>query len=73
MFRGGDMFKVWNTAFAPNPCDHVMLSNAPGSRFVFDPPDGKPLPPFRFLPSTTTPESGQTSPRSMRSSPSPRS
>ncbi len=56
LFRGGDMFKVWNTVMAPNPCDHVMLRDAPGALFVFDPPDGKPLPPFRFLPSTTNPE-----------------
>lgn len=56
MFRGGDMFKVWNTVLAPDPCDHVMLRDAPGSLFVFDPPDGKPLPPFRFLPNATTPE-----------------
>ena len=53
MFRGGDMFKVWNTALAPDPCAHVMLRDAPGALFVFDPPDGKPLPPFRFLPSVT--------------------
>jgi hypothetical protein len=56
LFRGGDMFKVWNAALAPNPCDHIMLRDAPGALFVFDPPDGKPLPPFRFLPSTTNPE-----------------
>ena len=56
MFRGGDMFKVWNTALAPDPCDHIMLRDAPGSLFVFDPPDGQPLPPFRFLPSATNPE-----------------
>lgn len=56
LFRGGDMFKVWNTALAPNPCDHVMLRDAPGAMFVFDPPDGNPQPPFRFLPSATNPE-----------------
>ena len=56
IFRGGDMFKVWNTALAPDPCAHVMLRDAPGALFVFDPPDGKPLPPFRFLPSVTNPE-----------------
>jgi hypothetical protein len=56
MFRGGDMFKVWNTALAPDPCEHIMLRDAPGSLFVFDPPDGQPLPPFRFLPSATNPE-----------------
>ena len=56
IFRGGDMFKVWNTALAPDPCAHAMLRDAPGALFVFDPPDGKPLPPFRFLPSVTNPE-----------------
>ena len=60
MFRGGDMFKVWNTVLAPDPCGHVMLRDAPGALFVFDPPDGKPLPPFRFLPSATTPETMAT-------------
>jgi hypothetical protein len=33
-----------------------MLRDAPGALFVFDPPDGKPLPPFRFLPGVTNPE-----------------
>ena len=56
MFRGGDMFKVWNTALVPDPCDHIMLRDAPGALFVFDPPDGKPLPPFRFLPNATAPD-----------------
>jgi len=50
------MFKVWNTALAPDPCAHIMLRDAPGALFVFDPPDGKPLPPFRFLPGATNPE-----------------
>ena len=55
MIRGGDMFKAWNAALVPDPCDHIMLRDAP-ALFVFDPPDGKPMPPFRFLPDATAPD-----------------
>lgn len=55
-FRGGDMFKAWNTALVGNLCEHSLLRDAPGKLFVFDPPDGLALPPFRFLPNATFPD-----------------
>ncbi len=71
LFRGGDMFKAWNSIVAAKPCDHVMLRDAPGALFVFDPPDGKPLPPFRFLPSATNPETMVTNAFGWRGGPVP--
>jgi hypothetical protein len=55
-FRGGDMFKAWNTARVGNPCKSAFFSGAPGALFVYDPPDGKAEPPFRFLPDATAPD-----------------
>jgi hypothetical protein len=55
-FRGGNMFKAWNTARLGNPCDSRFFRGAPGELFVFDPPDGQPDPPFRFLADVTNPE-----------------
>lgn len=55
-FRGGDMFKAWNTARVGNPCDSSFFRGAPGELFVYDPPDGKPEPAFRFLPDATAPD-----------------
>ena len=57
MFRGGDMFKVWNTALvAGDPCKHIIPARRAGLLFVYDPPDGQPLPPYRFLPNATMPD-----------------
>lgn len=55
-FRGGDMFKAWNTARVGNPCESGFFRAAPGELFVYDPPDGKPEPAFRFLPDATFPD-----------------
>jgi hypothetical protein len=55
-FRGGDMFKAWNSARFPDPCAHNHLKGAPGSLFVYDPPNGETEPPFRFLADVTNPE-----------------
>jgi hypothetical protein len=54
-FQAADMFKAWNSAFAGDPCKHRFLRYAPGQLFVYDPPDGRPTPPYRFLPDATTP------------------
>lgn len=55
-FRSSDMFKAWNAAFVgPDPCRHPFLRRAPGHLFVYDPTDGAPRPPYRFLPNATTP------------------
>lgn len=53
--RRADMFKAWNTALVGDPCQHPYLRDAPGHLFVYDPPDGRPHPPYRFLPDATTP------------------
>lgn len=53
--RRADMFKAWNTALVGDPCGHPYLRDAPGHLFVYDPPDGSPHPPYRFLPNATTP------------------
>jgi hypothetical protein len=71
MFRGGDMFKAWNTALVRDPCDHVMLRDAPGALFVYDPPDGKAQPPFRFLPDATAPDTLVTNAFGWRGGPVP--
>jgi hypothetical protein len=54
-FQEWDMWKAWNAAFVGDPCRNSYLRGAPGRLFVYDPPDGKPRPPFRYLPDTTTP------------------
>jgi hypothetical protein len=55
-FLPWDMFKAWNSVFVGDPCKHSYLSGAPGRLFVYDPPDGKPRPTFRFLPNATVPD-----------------
>lgn len=54
-FRPVDMFKAWNSAFVGDPCDRDFFADAPGQLYLFDPPDGDKLPPYRFLPDATTP------------------
>jgi hypothetical protein len=54
-FKQWDMWKAWNAAFVGYPCQNRHLRGAPGRLFVYDPPDGHPRPPFRYLPKTTTP------------------
>lgn len=53
-FKEWDMWKAWNAAFIGDPCRN-SYRGAPGRLFVYDPPDGKPRPPFRYLPAATTP------------------
>jgi hypothetical protein len=55
-FLPWDLFKAWNSAFVGDPCKHSYLRGAPGTLFVYDPPDGKPRPTFRFLPNATMPD-----------------
>jgi hypothetical protein len=54
-FHDWDMFKAWNSAFVGDVCKHGYLKGAPGQLFVYDPPDGRDHPVFRYLPNTTTP------------------
>jgi len=53
--RRADAFKAWNSAFVGDPCAHPYLKDSPGRLFVFDPPDGQPRPPYRFMPDATSP------------------
>jgi hypothetical protein len=55
-FRTMDNFKAWNSAFVGDPCTHRFLRHAPGKLFVYDPPDGKATPPYRFYPDVTLPD-----------------
>jgi hypothetical protein len=55
-FLPWDMYKAWNSVFVGDPCKHSYLKGAPGQLYVYDPPDGKPRPFFRFLPNATTPD-----------------
>jgi hypothetical protein len=54
-FMPVDAFKAWNAEFVGDPCEHNFFASGPGSLFVYDPPAGDKLPPYRFLPDTTTP------------------
>ena len=54
-FRPIDIFKAWNTAFVGDPCSNRIVHYAPGRLWVYDPADGKPTPPYRFLPDATLP------------------
>src|SRR5579872_3536349 len=49
-FLPWDMYKAWNSVFVGDPCKHDYLKGAPGQLYVYDPPDGKTRPFFRFLP-----------------------
>jgi len=56
-FQPFDAFKAWNNAFAgADPCKHRFLRLAPGMLYLYDPPDGQPLPPYRFPPNVTLPD-----------------
>jgi hypothetical protein len=57
LFQPSDIFKVWNSAFARDPCKHEFFRMAPaGPLYLYDPPDGNPSPPFRFYPDVTLPD-----------------
>jgi hypothetical protein len=55
-FLPWDMFKAWNAVFVGDPCKHPYLKAAPGRLWVYDPPDGKIRPTFRYLPNFTAPD-----------------
>jgi hypothetical protein len=55
-FQPNDAFKVWNSVFAGNPCQHPFLKQAPGALYLYDPADGKASPPYRFYPNVTLPD-----------------
>jgi hypothetical protein len=54
-FRPPDVFKAWNSVFTGDPCNHKFLRHAPGVLYLYDPPDGAPAPPYRYLPDATLP------------------
>lgn len=67
-----DIFKAWNSAFVGrDPCAHPYLGQAPGPLRIYDPPDGAPRPPYRFLPDTTTPVGLVTNAHGFRGPPVP--
>lgn len=69
--RRADAFKAWNSAFVGDPCRHPYLKESPGRLFVFDPPDGQPRPPYRFLPDATSPIGLVTNAHGFRGPPVP--
>ena len=54
-FQSAEAFKIWNSVLVGDPCKSPFFAKAPGSLELFDPEDGKPNPPFRFRPNTTSP------------------
>jgi hypothetical protein len=55
-FQPNDVFKVWNSVFAGDPCQQPFLKQAPGQLYLYDPADGKASPPYRFYPNVTLPD-----------------
>jgi len=55
-FRPWDMFKAWNSVLVGDVCQNKFFRTAPGTLFLYDPPDGKARPAFRFLPDATAPD-----------------
>lgn len=70
-FLPWDMFKAWNAVFTGDPCKHPYLKAAPGKLWVYDPPDGKGRPTFRFLPNATAPDQLVTNEMGWRGPPFP--
>ncbi len=70
-FLPWDLFKAWNSAFAGDPCKHPYLKAAPGRLWLYDPPDGKQRPFFRFLPDATVPDGLVTNAYGWRGPPVP--
>ncbi|WP_421994925.1 hypothetical protein [Reyranella sp.] len=69
-FRPPDVFKAWNSVFAgPDPCKHPFLRRAPGVLWLYDPPDGSPHPPYRYLPNATLPNGLVTNQMGWRGAP----
>ena len=48
-FNGGDLLKAWNSVRVGDPCKSSFFRTPPAI-YEYDPPDGKPRPPYRFLP-----------------------
>lgn len=69
--RRADMFKAWNSAFVGDPCSHCYLRVAPGHLFLYDPPDGRPHPRYRFMPNATLPNGLVTNAYGFRGPPVP--
>ena len=70
-FKVWDMFKAWNSILIGDPCKHPYFKGAPGHLFVYDPPDGKPRPNFRFLPNASAPDGLVTNAFGWRGAPVP--
>jgi hypothetical protein len=68
-FRPPDALKAWNSAFVGDPCKHPFLRHAPGMLYVYDPPDGAPRPPYRFMPNATLPNGLVTNQMGWRGAP----
>ncbi len=68
-FRPPDALKVWNSVFVGDPCKHRYLHYAPGMLYVYDPPDGSPYPPYRFMPNATLPNGLVTNQMGWRGAP----
>jgi hypothetical protein len=54
-FRPAELFKAWNAAAAGEPCQNVLLRQAPHWIYLYHPADGDPYPLYRFVPDATTP------------------
>jgi hypothetical protein len=70
-FMPWDMFKAWNSALVGDPCSRHFFRSAPGKLFIYDPPDGKIRPAFRFLPDATMPDGLVTNQYGWRGPPVP--
>lgn len=69
-FRPPDVFKAWNSKFVgDDPCKHKFLRHAPGVLYLYDPPDGQPAPPYRYLPNATLPNGLVTNQMGWRGAP----
>jgi len=68
-FQPADIFKVWNSAFVGDPCTHRFLRDSGGKLYVYDPPSGLKIPPYRFYPDVTLPDGLVTNQLSWRGRP----
>lgn len=69
-FRPPDVFKAWNSKFVGgDPCKHKFLRHAPGVLYLYDPPDERTNPPYRYLPNATLPNGLVTNQMGWRGAP----
>ncbi len=54
-FRPVDALKAWNGARLDQLCTIGFFAHAPDRLYTYDPPGGKSLPPYRYLPNGTYP------------------